>query len=292
MEAIEFVKITHKPFIGDIDNSVFDEYGHNYEYYFNEYVSDIDKLCKINNCPEFELKNLRYITIDEHINTIPDFIDYDRMLIKNRETLPLMKIDKMFYMIGFQHCKFSIFPDIPSFMLLFDDCDLPNIPENNRSYRISLYNCRVNNISNKLSIDALCIHKCKDIVIPELARINYLEVVNCRKDIIPKHLFLKLLYVDGDIDIPETLLNLSELTIVNSNITNIPDTFTSLKKISFRKTNLKSLSDKFINVETLEFIDCEIPFIPNYPNLKKIIVHNSVLKQHIPNSVIVEISND
>lgn len=81
MEALNFIKKTHKECLdkSKIDNSVYDEDGHNYEYYYDKYIIS-KKLLKLNTCdyPEY-----LYVLNDPIVDNLFVPIEFDNFTYIN-----------------------------------------------------------------------------------------------------------------------------------------------------------------------------------------------------------------
>lgn len=96
MEAIEFIKKTHKPYIGNIDNSYLDNEGRNYEYYkllYCDYYNSlkINEYIKNNFKSNNTLLNLNKL-IYEYSKTFNDYEDKTITIIISKDIGNIKKI--------------------------------------------------------------------------------------------------------------------------------------------------------------------------------------------------------
>lgn len=95
MNAINYIKKYHKPYIGEIDNSYYDNKNHNYQYYFNKYIyvinyksihNENNNIFLSHNSIKKEFEKYKLI-LDKCLNikNVNNFIPFDNIYYFNNE---------------------------------------------------------------------------------------------------------------------------------------------------------------------------------------------------------------
>lgn len=285
MEAINFIKEHHKPFIGKIDKTVVDEEGHNYDYYVCKFIDSIDDICELNRCTTEFVKTIGSLYINNTIKCVKDSINRNAFLTFNGCDIFNDTYICMPFMSSatFTKCKFADWPKtIYVDMLSFQRCK--TIPSYFKCNNLSVEHYDsfvVPDIGQKY----LHLNYCKNIVVPN--KLNVLTITRCKNvDIINKDT-IDVLCIEGEYDI-SNFHNLKELILIDTSTSELPK-LPLLKKLQIRESTV-SISDDLINLEELLFYNCKVPFIPMLPKLKKIILINCDTEQTFDNIEVNRIS--
>lgn len=237
MEAINFIKDTHKPFIGDINNNVIDEDGHDYWYYYCMYDDKMKRFLKS-----------KHLTYDKLINT-------NKLLLKDSftflKTLPNVKelnIDTN----GYFDKTFDY--DMPNLKKLSYCYTYFNIPNLNELECLTITRCK-NVVSSNFrcpNLKKLVISYTRNFTLPQLQHLESITIKYCNNFTIPFMPNLKSLELRScdNVKIHEN----DNLT--NLNIDSCRNVGTS-KLINVQKYTCRNSRCKLINVMNLKHLDCD-----------------------------------
>jgi hypothetical protein len=195
-------------------------------------------------------------------------------------------------------CKHTNIYQIPSVFvnLITLDCkntDISEIPST--LIHLEQIDCSITYVSKIpstfVNLTTLICFKTNVVEIPDtLINLTYLKCSNTDVTIIPDTFVnLEKLYCDGTIlsEIPSTLKNLIDLWCGNNiNISELPNTLINLKQLSISKTNIENLPSSFTK---LELLNCNYDQIKNIPssftNLEILECRATMIKE-IPNTLV------
>lgn len=254
MKPIDFVKKTHKRYIGDIDETFTDKDKKIYYDYVAEYVEheDLMKICQEEKISIEQLMNTDTLSIGGEVNIIPSSLINVKDLTLYRDfEIPksLKNLKKLTY-------------DEPRII----DIKIPDYLTN-----LEYIHGNIKNIPNTLT-KLKCIETNNNIYIPPAVGRN-LEKLVCRNNIFTKDMInLKELECSNITKNYDYLINLESLKISYSDI--IHDTFTKLKKLCIYHSNIDNLPSTLNSLMYLRLNNTRITKIPDtYVNLETLIVH-------------------
>lgn len=246
MEALDFIKLTHKPFIGEIDNSIKDEEGHNYNYYLAHYV-------------EKEL----YEKILHDDFTIDKMMNDKHLYCCFEDKAPSSMIE--LETLDMQECNqtLSYYPKLKKLILHHSNISLHN--DQNLS---SLTLIRDSKINIPKSIKSLTVERYENFTFPNLPHLEKLRLANVDFDV-PYYPNLKnLTLLSCKTTIPN--LNLTSLRIFDGNVKMFyPQTLEELRLDGENRRRIK-LPANLPNLRTLFLENKTVDVIPYYPNLKEL----------------------
>lgn len=108
MEALNFIKKYHKPYIGNIDNSYYDENNHNYDYYLDKYIYTFKF--------DYYDENDKRIEIYKSLNKSEYNKKYNKILVNDKYISN--EINKLYHTIYFFNNELYVNDD---FLILFID---------------------------------------------------------------------------------------------------------------------------------------------------------------------------
>lgn len=263
MEAINFVKEFHKPFIGVIDYDIVDEEGHNYEYYVEKYNEETQMICKSLRCKFDDLPMIEKYEVPFYTNHIPT-------IMKNLKTLiihstHITSIPKTFTNLETLHINRNSSIEIPETFTKLRNLTAP----------------RGAKLCDKfVNLEYLDVENCDNIpetyVNLKYLKVNFSSVSLSDKFVKLEHLdFIHSELID---ELPSTYINLTYLNVSYSNIEHLPKTYAYLDYLNIHNTNIEEIPKEYQQLrilhvsEHIKEIPDEIKFLTNiyvdyeYPN--------------------------
>lgn len=183
MNAINYIKKYHKPYIGEIDNSYYDNKNHNYQYYFNKYLINYKSIHNENiniflshNSRKKEFEKYKLI-LDKYLNikNVSNFIPFDNIYYFNNDYVLLN--DNLLSNLKYNNLKYN--NQYETFTII---CNNLILDLNKFQYKNMLIGIICNNIIIKNNINTekyiFNIHyiKCNNIILQH--NIECLEISN------------------------------------------------------------------------------------------------------------------
>lgn len=267
MEALNFIKKTHKEAIGfDIDNNLYDEEGHNYEYYSVRYSEDFIK--NYNELITSDLKDLNNLAFDDKsVKFIKGFDNINSIKIYSDQEVVIPNIRVNTYNIIC--CKNAIFNDE-----LYKFIELRTVYNNNKTFpnspvkRLVLYSDNNNNeININYDLEKLKIE-------------GNFKCLNLSNKHNLKFLTLKNLSLKEQLNFNDIKFEKLHLTKV-TNTSKLSFDFTKLNELKLKDTKFK----QNINIISLKHL-----ILKSINNIKKI--HDMQLQQFkLLSSTIININD-
>lgn len=236
MDALEYIKQYHKeyPYKEKINEFIYDEKKHNYNYYYCKYIDeDTKKILKHLDCSFKDMLNLKLIRCTNlNLKSIPD-------ILINLEYLD---------------CSNNLITSLPDSLLQLKELNCSN---NKISFIPNTY-VKLQHLN--------CINTDINIVPSSIKHLKHL-ISNNKKFVFTDNL-ITLEVLKTTTKLPKSLINLKSLDVSSSNIDKIPKEYDKLeiliahcskvKKLPYIHSLKRVISDKEIRMKNRKIIDKEL----------------------------------